>query len=626
MTFTIQKAASVLNQNRSPLWLNLAQASAFAQHNVALMGYWVDSTIRSDHTDSDKNLTSLPTGVTSVSLYIVIGPTDSTPTTNTGLKADFDGNYTIKWDGGPTTVTINNGTNLTSVADRHMTVDLTLGNRFITFSGLTEANLPSNIRVVRTSELADFEGGEFWRQAWIDKFLRADTGHVGEPLFDCLRMMDLYRTNWSPEVLWADRMSTTSQSMRNRYPIEHLVDLCNRVGSDMYFCMPHRADDTYMTNAATLIKNSLNGRCYYAYTNEVWNSQFQDGGAGSGSNGQYTWVNEQGGIDFSTTEGIVPGANYYGKRVAEMAEIIDGVYGSDRESHLIVLEWQSANTLYSNDVLVAPLWQAADPSNYKAPHSVIDAISIAPYFGHQTSRRRAIWETYAASGEAAALTVIWDETEADIPDTGGDIAKWKAIAEQYGVELISYENGQHLEQQNSGNANLFKTEIEVTDGSQYTVGEEVNNGLSGANYAYGDIAEINGNWIIVDTVAQQDSAEFDAGSSPYELVSEDGLEIQTVQSGIIDYNLKDGVLELFEDAVFSSEMGALIGDHIALFHEKGGKGYNFFSSSTIPSKYGMWGMWRHLSDTNGLDTALRNYVANNPRAWTLPKHRREVSW
>ena len=96
--------------------------------------------------------------------------------------------------------------------------------------------------------------------------------------FSVIRFMDWMRTNGSPIVSWSDRPKPThySQGLKDGVAIEYMIDLCNELGADPWFCMPHLANDRYVENFAKLVKQRLRKdlNVYVEWSNEIWNSQF----------------------------------------------------------------------------------------------------------------------------------------------------------------------------------------------------------------------------------------------------------------------------------------------------------------------------------------------------------------
>ena len=55
-----------------------------------------------------------------------------------------------------------------------------------------------------------------------------------------------------------------------------MIDLCNRLQVDPWFCIPHLADDDYVRQFATMVRERLDPKLkvYVEHSNEVWNGQF----------------------------------------------------------------------------------------------------------------------------------------------------------------------------------------------------------------------------------------------------------------------------------------------------------------------------------------------------------------
>lgn len=111
--------------------------------------------------------------------------------------------------------------------------------------------------------------------------------------FQVIRFMDYTRTNANQQVTWSQRALTTDASYSSSYrqlldyvwnginyystvggPYEYAIELCNQSGCDLWINVPLKADDTFVTNLATLIKNNLDSslNVYVEYSNEVWNT------------------------------------------------------------------------------------------------------------------------------------------------------------------------------------------------------------------------------------------------------------------------------------------------------------------------------------------------------------------
>ncbi|MCF8308908.1 MAG: T9SS type A sorting domain-containing protein [Bacteroidales bacterium] len=93
--------------------------------------------------------------------------------------------------------------------------------------------------------------------------------------FHAIRFMNWMNTNNSYQEAWDDRSVPHyySQGLSNGIAIEYAIRLCNTLQTDAWFCVPHRADDNYITNFAEMVRDSLDGNLnvYVEYSNEVWN-------------------------------------------------------------------------------------------------------------------------------------------------------------------------------------------------------------------------------------------------------------------------------------------------------------------------------------------------------------------
>lgn len=85
-------------------------------------------------------------------------------------------------------------------------------------------------------------------------------------------------THRSEIVRWEDRPTLATWSWTERgIPVEILVDLCNRLKSNPWFCMPHRADDDFVRNFARVVRERLVPalKVYVEYSSDVWDYRFR---------------------------------------------------------------------------------------------------------------------------------------------------------------------------------------------------------------------------------------------------------------------------------------------------------------------------------------------------------------
>ena len=201
---------------------------------------------------------------------------------------------TLMWTAGSVTNLQYHAGSNTSTANVTLTNNNTGG---LTFTGTRrQPGDPSgsgfrNVRLFRPGHADD--GSEVFAQ----RFLALMQG------FQVVRFMDWVDANKNGVVTWSQRQrpgmakrpdfSYAGQSgLTYGLPIEYMVQLCNRIGADMWLNIPTHADDDYVTRTAQLVLYGSDGVNPYTspqanpvfpplapglivhleYANEVWNS------------------------------------------------------------------------------------------------------------------------------------------------------------------------------------------------------------------------------------------------------------------------------------------------------------------------------------------------------------------
>jgi hypothetical protein len=262
--------------------------------------------------------------------------------------------------------------------------------------------------------------------------------------FGVIRFMDYMSTNDSPTTSWSQRTTPTShtQNLGDGVSVEYMVELANRLNADAWFTLPHRVDDDYVMNFAQYVAENLNTNLmvYVEYSNELWNSGFSQTHWQweAGCNDPVTFTPHTGGNDWGIA-GCNDGASAYrfqAKRTAEIIDIFEQAFGQEKERVLGVIASQASNSWIGEQLLIA----AADPV-YNPKGIEIDALAIAPYFGGSVANQ------IVTDGLVDTITTaeILQRMDADMESRA---LVWMqnnlTIANQYGVELIAYEGGQHL--------------------------------------------------------------------------------------------------------------------------------------------------------------------------------------
>jgi hypothetical protein len=285
----------------------------------------------------------------------------------------------------------------------------------LTVLSITATDVWDPVRNVRLV-MPGFEGS-YQEQPFHPDFLDSLTP------FSVLRFMDWGKTNNSTVATWADRTTTAtfSQALPSGVAVEHMIELCNTTLSDMWVCVPHLADDTYVTNLATLIRDELDPRLhvYVEYSNEVWNGTFAQSG-------------------HARSEGLTAGLSadpftaqlrWYSQRSTEVFALFDAVFVDDPEVPVMVLAGQSTNP-----------WTGTTIMDWDAAAEDADCYAVAPYFGNALGLPANEASTQVMSVPDVLADCDLDSTTKHTTHTSSNAAN----ASSRELRLIAYEGGQHL--------------------------------------------------------------------------------------------------------------------------------------------------------------------------------------
>jgi len=239
-------------------------------------------------------------------------------------------------------------------------------------------------------------------------------------LFRVIRFMDWMDTNGSEIQEWSQRPKPTDSSQAWKgVSLEYMIDLCNKLQADPWFCMPHLASDDYVRQFAMMTKEKLNPnqKIYIEYSNEVWNGQFA----------QSRYASKRGRELKLSDNAFQAQLYYHSKRSVEIFKIWEEVFGGT-ERFVRVLGSQSANPWVSEQVMTFNnAWKHAD------------AVAIAPYFGGQLGTPQRASQTAKMS-----LKELFRECRKGIAENRKKIQTVVNQANKLKLDVISYEGGQHL--------------------------------------------------------------------------------------------------------------------------------------------------------------------------------------
>lgn len=321
------------------------------------------------------------------------------------------GRYVVLYEG-QGQINLRGDAQIVNQSPGRMEVDVTPGNVGIHFEVLASdpQDYIRNIRVIMPGFEGTYQDHPF-HPAFLDS-LRS---------FDVIRFMDWQNTNgtWLHDWTMRPQLTDAGFSLGLGVPIEVLVDLCNELDADPWFCMSHLFDDNYVNNFAALIAARLKPErtVYIEHSNEVWNSIFDQ-------------------ADYARSRAAelgIPGdpfqasMRYHSQRSVEIFDIWDDYFDAD---HLVrVMGGWQVNT-----------WVTQQMLDWKNAFEQTDAIATAPYFGGSLG---------VGTNPNQTLKMTPDEIiEACLADIEAQrlnsIAQINAVAQYEGVELIAYESGQHL--------------------------------------------------------------------------------------------------------------------------------------------------------------------------------------
>jgi uncharacterized protein YneR len=262
----------------------------------------------------------------------------------------------------------------------------------------------------------------YQEKAFTDEFLDFASD------FQVIRFMDWLDTNFSPVTTWDERgkKSYFTQTLEHGVAWEYVAELCNLLQKDAWINIPHMADDDYIFQLATLLKDQLDPdlHIYLEYSNEVWNAQFS----------QHQYAGEKA-LELGYTGTPWERAwKYTAKRSADIFAIFEDVFGGDARLVKIIPS-QAANSWLTNQIVT----YFKDPF-YNPQQISADAIAIAPYFGGSVAN------DIVDEGLVNAITIpeIVDRMEETLPQAFAWMVENQDVANTHSLRLLVYEGGQHL--------------------------------------------------------------------------------------------------------------------------------------------------------------------------------------
>ncbi len=305
----------------------------------------------------------------------------------------------------------------TTPIDVLIPVDATQGRVFIEIEESLQANPITDIKFILPEYVDNYQTEQFTTE--ILDFIED---------FQTIRFMDWSETNFSENEIWNERTpkNNVTQAVEAGVAWEYVIDLCNTTQKNAWINIPHRADDNYISELATLFRDNLNPnlKIYIEYSNELWNATF-------------TQYNET--AVFAENLGYTGtqwerARKYTAKRSADIFHGFETVF-QNNDRLIKVIPGRASNGNVTNEIIS----YFNDPF-YNPNQVTADAIAIAPYFGN------GIGNTIGNNGQINTITVseILDLLENELATAYDRMDQNKAVANTHNLELIAYEAGQHL--------------------------------------------------------------------------------------------------------------------------------------------------------------------------------------
>lgn len=349
----------------------------------------------------------------------------------TGHANQPAGIYTAEWDGNGTLqmpFVIESG--VTAEGRNYALIDMPFNAHFT--MDLTSTDPADPVRNIDLW-MPDYNGQSFVGDHWQP----GDSGSPFHPLFlervddfDTLRFMDWMNTNNSDIVTWNDRRLATHATQSdgdlveylhtNGVAAEYLIELANTVDANPWFNMPHQADDDFVRNFATLVRDTLDPdlTIHVEWSNELWNAQF----AVNQWLQQQMTLPENAGLDFFQIAG---------REIQRDFDIWSEVFEGQEHRLVRVVAGQQANVWLTEQLLINV-------------DGRVDAVSATAYAGIGYEM------ALAYDANTTADDIIDDLLNVSIPWASARLQEHQALVQQYeellgrDLRFVTYESGSHV--------------------------------------------------------------------------------------------------------------------------------------------------------------------------------------
>lgn len=392
--------------------INLAEPSSYA-NSVPWRDVWRQRDRGETTRDGQWSTHHEGTFPTDAQGYPLAAPFNGEAFRYTAFTPKYSGRYTVTWKGtGSISFPVLNSA-LVQLGDHTATLDLMAGNDpvFVQIDQSLASNPIKDIHILLPSGVK--VSGEYTQD-----FLQQLTGAQQ------IRCMDWLRTNNSTVKNPQDLTVEGGVGVT----FAECIKLANQLGAQAWINIPHQASDDTIRAIAQQVKAASPVRApIVEYSNEAWNGIFT----------QHGYVKEQGMKAGLQKTGDYQGSDFWAgmKWFARRTTQVHQVFAQQGVKIVRVIGGWSANQDVNQHLL-------------QFTSRKIDALAIAPYFGHALGE-----DSFRGRTERQVL----DGLRETIPTAVQEVKDARSAAAKFQVKLYSYEAGPHLLANNdAAKAKLFE--------------------------------------------------------------------------------------------------------------------------------------------------------------------------
>jgi multidrug transporter EmrE-like cation transporter len=195
--------------------------------------------------------------------------------------------------------------------------------------------------------------------------------------FKVIRFLEWSHVNGSKLERWEDRTlpENAFQSTDRGVAYEYQIELVNRLGADLWLCVPHQANDEFVRKLGKLVKEKLHphGKVWVEWSNEVWND--------SPAFTQAAYARTKGmQAKLHRSDDNAARLRFQSRRSVQVFQLFEEGFGDQRRM-IRVMASQTGNT-----------WAHKELLDFEDAHRSVDVLAIAPYFGNEIGdARREKW-------------------------------------------------------------------------------------------------------------------------------------------------------------------------------------------------------------------------------------------